>query len=276
MATKRSYPHGVPSWIDAEQRDLDEAQRFYGQLFGWTFQVATPPEASAPYVIASLDGQEVAGLTGSSPSAEVQWNTYVAVDDADGMATRVRSTGGTVTTDPIDAGVGGRWVGCADPSGAAFRLWQARRRLGAQAVNVPGTWNFSDLHTDDADAAVSYYVALFGWEVDELGFASMLRRPGYGDHLASTVDPDIHERQRAAGAPPGFADAIGWIGPVEPGLAPHWHVTFTVADRDAFAASAEALGAEILSMADTDWTRTAVVRDPQGALFTGSQFTPPS
>ena len=40
-----------------------------------------------------------------------------------------------------------------------------------------------------------------------MGFATMIQVPGYGDHLAATVDPDIHERQ--ATAPPGFADVIG-------------------------------------------------------------------
>lgn len=273
---KRTFPHGVPSWIDTEQSDLGEAQRFYGGLFGWTFEAATPPEAPDQYLIARLDGLDVAGLSGAAQTGGAAWNTYVAVEDTDEAAVRVRSSGGAVVVEPADAGEGGRWAACTDPSGAAFRLWQARRRLGAQVVNLPGTWNFSDLHTDDADAAATYYTGLFGWEVTELGFASMLRRPGYGDHLASSVDPDILERQRGAGVPPGFEDAIGWIGPVEPGMAPHWHVTFTVADRDAAADSAQRLGAAVESTADTEWTRTALIRDPQGAMFTASQFTPPT
>ena len=48
-----------------------------------------------------------------------------------------------------------------------------------------------------------------------------------------------------------------------------------MADRDAAAAAAERLGAAILAREATDWTRTARVRDPQGATFTLSQFTPP-
>src|SRR5262249_25378892 len=75
--------------------------------------------------------------------------------------------------------------------------------------------------------------------------------------------------------PPGFEDAIAWLAPPEAGTSPHWHVTFSVADRDAAAATAQRLGASVLSTADTQWTRTALVRDPQGATFTASQFTPP-
>jgi predicted enzyme related to lactoylglutathione lyase len=56
---------------------------------------------------------------------------------------------------------------------------------------------------------------------------------------------------------------------------PHWHVSFTVADRDDSAAVAERLGGKIVSSMDTEWTRDALVRDQQGAEFTVSQFTPP-
>jgi uncharacterized protein len=98
----------------------------------------------------------------------------------------------------------------------------------------------------------------------------MVRLPGYGEHLASTVDPDIYERQ--AGAPPGFADVVaGVVTDDRPG----WEVRFTVADRDGSVATAEQHGAVVLSSADTMWTREAVIRDPQGAELTLSQFAPP-
>jgi predicted enzyme related to lactoylglutathione lyase len=154
-------------------------------------------------------------------------------------------------------------------------LWQPRRRPGAQLVNAPGSWNFSDLHTGDAAAAADFYAPLFGWEFDDLGFATLIRRPGYGDHLAATVDPGIRERQEAISAPPGFADAIAWLAPLASGQ-DHWHVSFTVASRDDSAATAEKLGAVVLSSVDTQWTKSALIRDPQGAQLTLSQFTPPA
>ena len=54
---------------------------------------------------------------------------------------------------------------------------------------------------------------------------------------------------------------------------PHWHVTFAVADRDASAASAERLGAFVTATEENDWTRSASVRDPWGAVFTLSELT---
>jgi uncharacterized protein len=267
MTEQRTYPDGVPCWVDTEQPDTDAARAFYGGLFGWTFSNAVPAAAPGSYFIATLDGQDVAAI-GPGGDATPAWNTYVAVTDADRTAARVSELGGTVPTGPEDAGPGGRAATCADPQGATFRLWQPRRRLGAQLANAPGAWNFSDLSTSDTEGAKSFYGGLFGWEADGSG---LWRRPGYGDHLESTVDPDIRTRQ--AQAPPGFADAVAWLGA---GSGPaRWRVTFAVADRDESVARAERLGASVVGTpVDDEWSRTAVVRDPQGAELTLSQFAP--
>jgi len=284
---QRTYPEGVTSWVDTEQADVDAAVAFYGALFGWTFTRATPPDAPLRYLVAQLDGQDVCGLGGPAAppdagadavhgadrdGADARWNTYVAVSDAGAAARRVERAGGVVVQPPAVAGEGGRSVVIRDPNGLEVRLWEARRRLGAQVTNAPGAWNFSDLHVGPQGSATDFYTEAFGWEFDESDFATMIRVPGYGDHLASTVDPDIHERQSGAGVPPGFADAIGWVGAAGPDEVPGWHVSFTVADRDDTAARVARLGGTVLRRDDTAWTRTALIRDPQGATFTASEF----
>jgi len=274
MAELRTYPHGVTSWIDTEQPDLEAARAFYGGLFGWRMTDAQPRDAPGTYLVATIDGQDVAAVA-PTPAAAAKWNTYVAVDNADATATAVTANGGAILAQPDDAGPAGRAATCADPFGAEFRLWQAGRRLGVQRANSPGAWNFSDLYTPDRDAAMAFYTPLFGWRAADLdqGAGTMLQVPGYGDHLAATVDPDIHERQ--ASAPAGVADVIGGLVVIGAGETPRWHVTFTVADRDGSAATAERLGATVVSSSDNMWTKDALMRDPQGAEFTVSQFTPP-
>jgi predicted enzyme related to lactoylglutathione lyase len=273
---ERTYPPGVPCWIDLEPADPDAACRFYGTLLGWTFDDAVPPGGDEHYLIASLDGQTVGaiGMPGSGT-----WNTYIAVDDTDRVAAAGAAAGGQLVDPPVEAGPGGRRATLADPAGAQFRLWQPRARPGSQVANVPGAWNFSILHTTDPAGADAFYGSLFGWEADAMPGVdgAMWRRPGYGEHLAATVDPDIHERQAAGGAPAGFADVVAGRAPLGPGEQAHWHVTFTVTDRDDAVATALALGAtDVSGPVDTMWTRTAVVRDPQGAVLTLSQFAPPA
>jgi predicted enzyme related to lactoylglutathione lyase len=270
---QRTYPEGVTSWVDLVLPDVDAAARFYTGLFGWTYadvdKDAPPPRS----LCARIDGQDVAGIV---EGPETTWRTYVAVDDAEQVLARVATAGGRVDTPPASVGSDGRWAACTDPHGVRFWLWEAGDRPGAQVVNTPGAWNFSDLHAADPRASAAFYSDVFAWEITDMGFGAMIRRPGYGDHLAATVDPGIHERQSGVQTPPGFADAVGWLVPVGPEENPHWHVTFTVADRDETASTVTRLGGTVLRTADTEWTRDALVRDPQGAIFTASQFTPPT
>jgi predicted enzyme related to lactoylglutathione lyase len=86
----RTYPHGVPSWVDTEQPDVEAAIAFYGGLFGWTFDDVMPAGAPSRYVIAKLDGRDVAAIGGPLEGAVPAWNTYISVDDADAVRERLR------------------------------------------------------------------------------------------------------------------------------------------------------------------------------------------
>ena len=172
---QRTYPQGVTSWVDIEQADVDRALEFYRAVLGWTFHEAAPPGAPFRYVIAQVDGLDAAGIGSGGPD-DPAWKTYVAVDDVTAAVDRVVAAGGTVTTGPTVAGEGGTWAELTDPSGARLRLWQAKRRLGAQVVNSPGAWNFSDLHADHP--ATEFYVSAFGWEFSDAFVATMIRVPG--------------------------------------------------------------------------------------------------
>jgi hypothetical protein len=160
-----------------------------------------------------------------------------------------------------------------DPAGAAFSVWQAGNHRGAQLVNEPGTWNWSLLHTADPAAAAAFYGEVFGWEVDVGDGPAMVRRPGYAEFLERS-DPGLRERHAEHGAPEGFSDAIAWI--VADEGQPRWEVTFSVADADSVARLAETRGGTVVTAPhDTEWTREADLRDPEGATFTISAFRPP-
>ena len=281
MQDRDGYPAGVPCWVDLAQDDPEAAAAFYSGLFGWDVEDGMPPDAPGHYFTATIGGRLVAGV-GSRPDAlppGTGWTTYVWVDDADAAVARARELGGSVVMPAMDVFDAGRMALLADPEGATFGVWQAARHRGAQAVNEPGTWNFSGLHSGDPEAALAFYGGLFGWEggppdVDS-GGAALLRRPGYGEHL-ETLQPGIVQGMRDMGAPAGFADAVGWIVPLEDGAEPHWDVTFAVADADAAAATAADLGGTVLvPPTDMPWVRMTVIRDPQGAVVTASHFVPP-
>ena len=279
MIKRDGYIHGVPCWIDTSQPDPQAAAEFYGALFGWELQEMMPPEAPGHYVVGRLHGGDVAAVSSVPPGAppNATWNTYIWVDSADETAAAVVAGGGSVVTEPFDVMEAGRMAVLADPAGAVFCAWQARRHRGANVVNEPGSLNFNVLNTPDPDGARTFYGAVFGWETLDLGGGRMWTLPGYGEFLEQR-DPGLRERMAGAGAPAGFEDVVASIAPIDgdrAGAQAHWGVTFAVEDADASAARAAELGARILVPPfDAPWVRMAVVADPQGAVFTASQYVP--
>jgi predicted enzyme related to lactoylglutathione lyase len=285
MLKRDAYPAGVPCWIDSEQADPQAAARFYGGLLRWEFEDLMPAHAPGHYLVASLDGG-VVGAIGTAPAGappQPAWNTYVAVDSADATADRARRAGGSVLTEPYDIFDAGRTAVLADPQGAVISVWQPGRRKGAEIVNVPGSWNWSNLRTPDPEAATDFYAAVFGWVASAVRLgastATMWRRPGYAEAL-ELIDPGIRRRHADAGAPAGFSDAIGWMtqltGDAIADDAPaRWDVTFAVDGTDAVAERAVELGGTVLTAPfDAGPTRVADLRDPQGAEFSVSTYAP--
>ena len=277
MPERDGYLPGVPCWVDTSQPDPEAAVAFYGGLFGWDFRNVMPPDAPGGYFIAQLRGGSVAAV---SPLAEAAppravWNTYVAVDSADDATEKARAAGGQVVAGPFDVMDAGRMAVLSDPEGAVFCVWQAGRHIGAQIVNEPGSLNFNGLNTRDADAAASFYGAVFGWEVLSLGAGATWRLPGYGEFLERS-DPALRARMAEADAPPGFADVVATLNPItEEEVAPHWSVTFAVDDADATAETAARLGGTVVMPPfDAPWVRMTVIADPQGATFIASKFAP--
>ena len=182
----------------------------------------------------------------------------------------------------LDIPGAGRVAVCADPSGAVFGLWQGAGNRGAELVNAPGSWNFSDLTPRDASEAEKFYGLVFGWECDPFEMsagdkASIWRVPGYGEFLAAR-DPELRERQADAQAPDGFADAVAILNPQAAGEGQaRWNVIFAVADADAAFSRALSLGATVVTpLLDTIYTRMGTVADPQGAALTLSEYRPPA
>jgi uncharacterized protein len=277
MIERDGYPAGVPCWVDTAQPDPEAAAEFYGGLFGWEFDDRTPAGSRLRYLVGRLHDCDVAAI-GSLPedAGDPTWNTYVWVDDADASVAKIVDAGGSVLMEPFDVSDAGRMAVFADPTGAAFCIWQAKAGKGAQLVNEPGTWNFSGLNTWDPARAKQFYAEVFGWEANGAGGTEVWRLPGYGDFL-ERLDPGMRARMAEVGAPAGFEDAVAWLTPLSDDTPSHWHVTFAVDDADATAERARELGGKVLvAPFDAPWVRTTVLGDPQGAAFTASKFTPPT
>jgi uncharacterized protein len=246
MSERNGYGPGVPCWVDTWRDDADAAVGFYTDLFGWE-------AARGEYSLFRLRGRDVAGV-GAGAAGPPAWTTYVWVDDADATATTAAAAGGSLIREPFDSLDGGRIALVADPAGAVFGVWQPGEHRGAEVVNEPGAWAMSLLSTPDTDAATAFYGAVFGWQTEDFGGATMWRLPGYvGGEPQQPVPRDVVAVMTAG-------ERAGWT----PG--------FWVADADAAAAKATELGGTlIVPPFDNGVGRTAVLADPAGAAFSVSK-----
>jgi predicted enzyme related to lactoylglutathione lyase len=279
MPERDGYIPGVPCWVDATEPDPAAALPFYRGLFGLEFEDAMPEGSESEYFIGRIRGGDVAAV-GSSPAGGppiATWNTYIWIDSADETAMKVREAGGAVVVEPFDVMDAGRMAVLTDPEGAAFCVWQAGKHKGAHVVNEAGSLNFNGLATRDPEGARAFYGAVFGWKTLELSSGAMWTLPGYGDHLEEKT-PGLREQMAQMGAPEGFIDVVAALNPIaadDSDTPAHWSVVFAVDDAEATAATARELGGEVVAEPrDAPWTRTTVIKDPQGAMFVASQFVP--
>jgi predicted enzyme related to lactoylglutathione lyase len=255
MPERDSYKPGTPSWVELGTSDVDAAAAFYGGLFGW--DVAESQPDTGGYRIAEIGGKAVAGLSPLMQEGQpVAWSTYVATDDADATAERVRSSGGQVIVEPMDVMELGRFAVFMDPTGAAIGVWQANQFAGAQLVNEPGALTWNELATRDMAAAQDFYKAVFGWDVEERDF-------GGSKYTMWQADGD------------GVGGGMPMGDQFPPDVPPHWAVYFFVEDAEASAARARELGGQVRveAMDIPDMGRFAALADPQGAGFSVFQST---
>ena len=125
MPKRDRYPAGVPCWIDSARPDAASAVAFYSGLLGWEMADQMPPGSSETYFEAQVDGGLVAAIgSWDNGLPDARWTTYIAVENTDAAAERVRGAGGRVIVDPHDVLDAGRMAMCGDPEGATFTASQ--------------------------------------------------------------------------------------------------------------------------------------------------------
>lgn len=244
MPEMTRYDHGVPSWVDMGAPDPQAALRFYAGLFGW--EAEDMGEEAGHYTIVSKAGRQVAAISPAQDPGPPRWTTYINVDDLDTVAKKVEAAGGSAVVAPMDVMTAGRMAIFSDTTGAVIAAWQPRDHIGAQLVNEPGAFIWSELTSSDLDRSKAFYAAAFGW-----GWAGAEEYPEAqvgGRTVAGLTS-------RPAELPTDVPD--------------HWLVYFGTDDVDEGFRRAVELGATgLVEPTDIPGTgRFAVLSDPQGAVF---------
>jgi len=257
MSFSESPLLGKMVWHDLVTEDIDAAQRFYGGLFGWSFEPATGPTGGR-YMVARLNDTYVAGMVAIEPPADgkklSRWLPYVSVEDVDVAVKASVSGGGAVVAEARDVPMG-RVAAVIDTDGAVIGL--ARSRLGDPdddtTAAAPGNVVWNELLSNDTARAIGFYQKVVGYQ------ARTVQRRG-GDYVMLAEDG---------------VDRAGVLQNPVAEWQPAWLTHFGVRDPAAAAARAEELGGTILipvSPEVRDGTM-AVVADTTGAILILQQWT---
>ncbi|WP_405582652.1 VOC family protein [Streptomyces sp. NBC_01190] len=250
------FSEGAPNWADVSLPDLAAGQRFYGELFGWTFQ--DQGEQYGHYTMALRDGKHAAALMAKpDPSTRTAWNQHLASADAAKTAERVREAGGQIVYGPHTVGDTGVMVGAIDPGGSFFGVWQPGTHPGFGIVNEPGGFCWTENLTTDGAAVDTFYRSVFGYDTQQIGDGAQFDYAVYS--LPTMPDGPVAGRAgRAADEPAGDqADAPA-----------AYQIYFAVEDADAAAATVRRLGGQVhQEPKDSPFGRMTVVSDDQGARF---------
>lgn len=241
MSSRNVSSTGAPCWVDTWQPDPRAAAKFYGDLFGWSFDDAISMSGfSGEYLLARLDGRLVAGVGQSPPQSPTGWLTHIRVDDVERALVQAEQAGGLRLAEfeaPTPAAL------LADSCGVMFCLRQEAGDHGVELTDKPNCWAMSSLHTPDLEKAQEFYKAMFNWELrssPEAAFSRWYREDQLVAVATTTAGTDIP---------------------------PHWSVNFSVISADEIAGRATELGGGVLmAPSDAAGFRNAVIRDPWGGV----------
>jgi uncharacterized protein len=239
-------------WHDLVTTDVDRARRFYADLFGWRYRVATMG-AAGEYTVIDVGACAIGGMVSLDPAPGISshWLAYVATDDLDAAVGKATSCGGSVLVRPTDVANAGRFAVLADPAGAAVApfVYAGTEPEDAPVPPTAGTVGWNELVSSDPERACGFYEAVFGWnhEPFERGGTDPYR-------LFKRADVDVAGMTRTpAGAPPSSA----------------WLPYIAVADVEVALARARSLGGRERHARglETGLGRLAAYCDPTGASF---------
>ncbi|MEM1412816.1 MAG: VOC family protein [Pseudomonadota bacterium] len=192
-------------WFDLATPALGEAQGFYQDLFGWTYD--SPGLTADEYVLVLNQGRPIAGMFRSEPPGGEQdgatWLALLSVPDVEQAVASARAAGGSVEVEPVTVPNRGRHAVLRDPADAVFGVLQSSSGDPVdEEVPIGGVF-WVDLFARDAEAMAAFYGQLAPYEVSdreivEAGKGKLLNASGMPRAGIVTVD---EEANRSAWVP---------------------------------------------------------------------------
>lgn len=248
-------PSGIHSpgkfvWNDLLTDDVPTAKRFYGQLFGWTF------ETSGNYSVIKNQGRNIGGIAHIKKDADhpsvSRWLCTLSVADLDRAVALIKEEGGVVNEGPVDLDNRGRGALVRDPLGAQLMLLYTVGGDPEDEEPVIGSWLWHELWSNQVNESLVFYQKLAGYDFtgDPADYLILTRDEEWRAGIRHVENRDLELR---------------------------WVPVVRVADTEAVADRASQLGGQVLvePRATDDGGSVALLADPSHALLIIQRWTAP-
>jgi len=250
MSERDAVPPGAVSWLDLWTSDVEGSRQFYCDLFGW--EAWEPSEEFGGYWMFARAGVPVAGGMGDMGdlAADNTWKIYLATDDIEDVVAKGEGLGAQFFMPPMPVGDMGIQTVLSDANGATLGAWQPLSFHGFTTMDEHGAPCWFELNARDFDAAVNFYVDVFGVDTEVMSDSGAFRY--------TTLKAGGHEVA-------GVFDASSRLGD---GVSSHWVVYWQVDDVAEATQRVKDLGGSVLEEpSDSPYGPIATVADPAGAVF---------
>ena len=238
-------PRGTFVWHELLTSDTAGAGAFYPKVVSWKPQ---PWERDPSYTLWMGKAGPIGGVaTLDDATGGPRWLAYVGVEDVHAAVAQAKSMGAKVTKDVTDMPGTGTYAVLTDPQGAEFAVFKSANPPGNGGAASAGDFSWHELHTTDADAAVSFYSKLCGWEIGP--------KHDMGEH--GTYHLMVH----------GGNQYVGIFKSTN--MPPNWMCYVKVDDAGKAATAAKSAGGRVLNgpMEVPGGSWIAQIMDPAGVTF---------
>jgi uncharacterized protein len=251
--TAAALPVGRFVWHDLVTPDIEQAQKYYSDLLGWTYKEFDMGPGGT-YKMVHAGGTEWGGFMPLDPQQGVppHWISYVTVPDVDAAVAKAQELGGQAPVPGMDIPTIGRFAVIASPGGATVSPFKPESSQGeTDPVPAPGIFVWHELMARDPQGEGKFFTEICGWRIEEM---PMGERGTY--FLFKRLDTG--------------KDAGGMLAMPAGSPAPsHWLPYIQVESADATAARTKELGGKVwVEPQDIPGVgRFTVTSDPAGAMI---------
>ncbi|MGB5193426.1 MAG: VOC family protein [Polyangiales bacterium] len=155
-------------WHNLITNDGEAARTFYGELFGWEFDV----KKDGRYSVITYQGHNLGGILDASneenPPKTGRWLSAISVADLNESLVALGKAGGKQVDAPINVSGVGRVVTIEDADGALLHLLASEGGDPPDVEPAAHTWLWHELLANDAARAVAFYEAAFAYRTEPL------------------------------------------------------------------------------------------------------------